>query len=234
MRIGRGKPGGECDRPPGAPRRAGRVGERADGARPRGPDSGHESSPRRPRPAATPITIPIVERSSVGAPGAPTRLAPGLVRSGAASQPMTRPNAAATRARTSCSARRTPVTSAGVAPTAFSNPTRRVCCSIRPPTSSATLARARSPRRVLPVSRIACSMETISPSLAAIACQEMRKSPPLLVRVSEGGCVGRIGELQVERVAEAAASPSRRDAQRPSGSPRRGPLREIPTDGRRR
>ena len=58
---------------------------------------------------------------------------------------------------------------------------------------------------MLPVSRIACSIETISPSLAAIACQEMRKSPALLVRVSERGCVRRMGERQVQRVAEAAA-----------------------------
>jgi hypothetical protein len=83
----------EGDRPPGAPRRSGRVGERADvlvrDARTAGASVGTTATA-----IAAPIAIPIVERSSVGAPGAPTRLAPGFVRSGAASGPITRPNAA--------------------------------------------------------------------------------------------------------------------------------------------
>lgn len=98
-----------------------------------------------------------------------------------------RPAAPATRAMTSRSARRTSVTTAGVAPTAFSSPTRRVCCSIRPPTTIATLASARSPSSQLPVRRIVRSIETSSPSFAAIVCQAMSSSAPCWCTVTNAG-----------------------------------------------
>jgi hypothetical protein len=63
---------------------------------------------------------------SDGVPGVPTRPAPGLVISGAASQPTAIPAAAASSARTRFSASSTTATRPGVPPTALSSPTRRV------------------------------------------------------------------------------------------------------------
>ena len=90
------------------------------------------------------------ERRALAAPGRPTRPAPALDRSGAASQPISSPAAAATRARSRCSASRTAATRAGVPPAALSRPTRRVCSAIRPPASTATLATASAMASQLP------------------------------------------------------------------------------------
>jgi hypothetical protein len=89
--------------------------------------------------------------SEIGAaPAAPTRAAPGLVISGAASQPATRPTTAANSASTRFSARKVAATTPGVPPTAFSSPTRRAYSDSRRPTRTATLATASSARNTAP------------------------------------------------------------------------------------
>src|SRR6202000_416480 len=60
--------------------------------------------------SASPMTLIAVRTVSDGAPGAPTRAAPGLVSNGAASAPAARPIAPAKSARTSFSARNIPAT----------------------------------------------------------------------------------------------------------------------------
>ena len=120
--------------------------------------------------SATVATSPAMDGVSDGAPGVPTRAAPGLVISGAASHPMASPAAAATSATTRFSASSTTVTSRGVPPTALSSPTRRVRSAIRPPASTATVARASSPASQAPGDRTCCSSLTSRPSAAAIPC----------------------------------------------------------------
>ena len=105
---------------------------------------------------------------SEGAPGLPTRPAPGLVISGAASQPAVSPAAAAASARIRFSASSTVATSPGVAPTALSSPTRRVRSAIRPPASTATLATASRQASQAPGDRTDCSSATSRPSAVAM------------------------------------------------------------------
>ncbi len=116
--------------------------------------------------SATPITSPAFGRVSDGAPGVPTRPAPGLVISGAASHPASSPAAAAASATSRFSARSTAATTLGVLPTALSSPTRRVCSAIRPPASTATLATASTPVSQAPTARTACWSCTSRPAAA--------------------------------------------------------------------
>jgi hypothetical protein len=130
--------------------------------------------------AATTITIPIVDRSSVGAPGAPTRLAPGFVRSGAASQPMTRPAAAATTARASC-------------------------LLLHPAADEQRDAgQSEEPQERAPRQQDRPLNGDDQPILGGDGLPRDEKESPVLVRGGECGCVGGIGQLQVERVTKGA------------------------------
>jgi hypothetical protein len=97
--------------------------------------------------SATSTTVIAV---GMGAGGVPSRPLPGSANEGAISQPASTPTAAPASASVMFSESRTSATSLGVAPTAFSSPTRRVCSAIRPPTTTAMLAIASSARSQLP------------------------------------------------------------------------------------
>jgi hypothetical protein len=99
---------------------------------------------------ASPMTCTAEINEIGGAPAVPMRAAPGLVISGAASQPATRPTTAAKSASTRFSARKVAATTLGVPPTAFSSPTRRAYSDSRRPTRTVTLASASSARRNAP------------------------------------------------------------------------------------
>ena len=75
----------------------------------------------------------------------------------------------------------TSATKRGVAPIALSRPTRRVCSAMRPPTSTVTLAIARSMSSQLPVKRTSCARAVTSVSLLRMLCQEFsaRTAEPL-------------------------------------------------------
>ena len=122
--------------------------------------------------SATHRTATTISGVSEGAPGAPTRAAPGLVSSGAVSHPAISPAAPAISARTRFSARNVAAIRPGVPPAALSSPTRRVFSASRPPTRTATLASASRQRSAAPGTRTACSSLTSSPSAAAMSGQE--------------------------------------------------------------
>ena len=120
---------------------------------------------------ASPMTCTTVPSESGGAPAVPMRAAPGLVISGAASQPTARPTTAANSASTRFSARKVAATTLGVPPTAFSSPTRRAYSDSRRPTSTATLAIASSARRNAPGWSTPCPSWISFPSSDASPCQ---------------------------------------------------------------
>ena len=74
-----------------APRRAGRVGQGGDGAGAGGAQGGHERRGQRHRERHGRHLPRRMATVSEGAPGVPSRPAPGLVTSGAASQPIRQP-----------------------------------------------------------------------------------------------------------------------------------------------
>jgi hypothetical protein len=125
-------------------------------------------------PDAFAATRPMAEAPRAGVPGAPTRPAPGPVSSGAVSQPASSPTPAAHHATTTFSNSITVATSAGVPPTAFTRPTRRVCPAIRPPTSTVTLASASRASSQLPVSRTSCSLLIVVASWSRMVCHDAR------------------------------------------------------------
>ena len=124
--------------------------------------------------SATPRTATTISGVSEGAPGAPTRAAPGLVSSGAASHPAVSPAAPATSARTRFSARNVAAIRPGVPPAALSSPTRRVFSASRPPTRTATLASASRHSSAAPGTRTDCSSVTTSPYEEARSCQVLK------------------------------------------------------------
>ena len=87
-----------------------------------------------------PTTRTAVVSVSDGDGPVPSSPSPGLARVGASTAPAASPTAAAASASATFSASNTAPTKAGVPPTAFSSPTRRVCSAMRPPTSTAMLA----------------------------------------------------------------------------------------------
>jgi hypothetical protein len=127
--------------------------------------------------SASPTTSITVVAVSDGAPGAPTRAAPGLVSNGAASDPTTSPITAASSARTRFSARNIAATTPGVPPTAFSSPTRRAYSDSRRPTSTVTLAIASTASRIEPGSSTDCASWTSSASAAATPSHVEKSGP---------------------------------------------------------
>ena len=125
-------------------------------------------------PSATPVTRPTAEMVSGGAPTPPRRPAVGSVSSGMASQPTASPAPAASRATRTYSARSTAATRLGVPPTALSSPTRRIWSAIRPPTRTATLARASRTSSQPPVSRARRWFLTRVAVWSWISCQDCR------------------------------------------------------------
>ena len=119
---------------------------------------------------ATATTRPTMDKLNAGAPGVPTRAAPGLASSGPASRPIASPAAAAAKASTRFSASSTTATVPGVPPTALSSPTRRVRSAIRPPASTATLAIASSPASQAAGVSTVCSACTSRPYPACKVC----------------------------------------------------------------
>ena len=106
-----------------------------------------------------------------------------------------------------CSARSTAATSLGVAPTAFSRPTRRVWSARRPPTSTATQATASSASAHVPVSRAPLTRWSSAVAYAPMSCQE--RTP---------GCAAAKAGADAGRPA-AAASPARSDGRAPQVRP---------------
>ncbi len=92
-------------------------------------------------------------RVSGGVGELPSRPLPRFVSTGAISWPTVTPTAVAASASRRFSASSTTATNIGVAPTALSSPTRRVCSAIRLPTTTAMLAIASSASSVLTISR---------------------------------------------------------------------------------
>ena len=96
----------------------------------------------------------------------------------------------------------------GVAPTALSSPTRRVCSAIRPPTMTAIPAMAMIANRTLPITSSWRSLAMAVLSSARIPCQLSKNQAAFgVLWAAANARRGRgIGELEVERVPQRFAA----------------------------
>ena len=153
------------------------VCEGSDRTRPCRPNCRHERRRERHERARRRRLTTAIVTVSVGAPGAPISAAPGSASEGAISHPAANPTVAAKTANATFSVRKVAAMSTGVAPTAFSSPTRLAYSESRRPTRTATLAIASKASSTAPGASTDCASWTSSASADAMPSQVEKIGP---------------------------------------------------------